>query len=263
MQVEQQEPKNEIIGMSTQATSATQHMQAEQQLRPKKKKVIIALPGDNFSSKFLVSWSNALAALWMSDKYEVAVAPGTGSYVTFVRMHTLGLDVKRGVTQKPFNGDDFDIWVTIDSDVIFNPDQLTELLDATEKHPVVAGVYRMADLEHFAVVKNWDTNYFAKNGTFEFLKQDDLTKWKTETGLKYMPINYTGMGFFACRKEVLDKLTYPYFNGELREIVSDNGIIMKDISSEDVNFCQNISKAGFEIVINVDMRVGHLKPLVI
>ena len=37
------------------------------------------------------------------------------------------------------------------------------LLDATEKHPVVAGVYRMADLEHFAVVKTWDTNYFAKN----------------------------------------------------------------------------------------------------
>jgi hypothetical protein len=259
MQTEQTEPKNEIVG----TVAAPVAPAAQPVLRPKKKKVIIALPGDNFSSKFLVSWSNALAALWMSDKYEVAVAPATGSYVTFVRMQTLGLDVKRGVTQKPFNGDDFDIWVSIDSDVIFNPEHLTELLDATEKHPVVAGVYRMADLEHFAVVKTWDTNYFAKNGTFEFLKQDDLNKWKTETGLKYMPINYTGMGFLACRKEVLDKLTYPYFNGELREIVSDNGIIMKDISSEDVNFCQNIIKAGFEIVINVDLRVGHLKSLVI
>ena len=209
------------------------------------------------------SWSNALAALWVSDKYEVAVAPGSGSFVTFVRMQTLGLDVKRGINQKPFNGDDFDIWVTIDSDVIFNPDHLMELLDATEKHPVVAGLYRMADLEHFAVVKNWDHMYFAKNGTFEFLTQDAVTKWKSETGLKYMPINYTGLGFFACRKEVLYKMTYPYFNGDLKEITGDDGTIMRDISSEDVNFCQNISKAGYEIVVNVDLRVGHLKPLVI
>jgi hypothetical protein len=234
------------------------------QLPPKqKKKVVIGLPGDNFSSKFMVSWSNALASMWTSDKYDIAVAPGTGSFVTFVRMQTLGLDVKRGITQKPFNGDNFDIWVTIDSDVIFNPEHLFELLDATEKHPVVAGVYRMSDLEHFAVVKTWDTNYFAKNGTFQFLKQEDLTNWKSETGLKYMPINYTGLGFFACRKEVLDKMVYPYFDGSLKEIVGDDGVVMKDISSEDVNFCQNITKAGFEIVINVDLRVGHLKPLVI
>ncbi len=225
--------------------------------------MIIALPGDNFSSKFLVSWSNALASLWVSDKYEVAVAPGSGSFVTFVRMQTLGLDVKRGITQKPFNGDNFDIWVTIDSDVIFNAEHLMELIDATEKHPVVAGLYRMSDLEHFAVVKTWDHSYFAKNGTFEFLTQDAVNTWKSETGLKYMPINYTGMGFFACRKEVLDKMTYPYFNGDLKEVIGDDGVIMRDISSEDVNFCQNISKAGYEIVVNVDLRVGHLKPLVI
>lgn len=229
----------------------------------KKKRVILAVPGDNFSSKFLVSWSNALASLWMSDKYEIAVAPASGSYVTFVRMQTLGLDVRRGITQKPFNGDNFDVWVTIDSDVIFSADHLMQLIDATEAHPVVAGIYRMADLEHFAVVKNWDMNFFSKNGTFEFLTQDAADKWKQETSLKYMPVNYTGMGFFACRKEVLDKMIYPYFDGDLREIVSDTGVIMKDISSEDVNFCQNIAKAGFEIVVNLDLRVGHLKPLVI
>lgn len=239
------------------------HIEQNEIIKPKKKKVIIGLPGDNFSSKFIVSWSNALAALWMSDKYEIAVAPASGSYVTFVRMQTLGLDVRRGVTQKPFNGDNFDIWVTIDSDVIFNANHLIELIEATDKHPVVAGIYKMSDLENYAAVRTWDTNYFAKNGTFEFIKQEAIDKWKSETELKYMPICYTGMGFFACRKEVLDKMTYPYFDGELREVTGDNGVIMKDISSEDVNFCQNIIKAGYEIVIDVDLRVGHLKPLVI
>jgi hypothetical protein len=229
----------------------------------KKKKVIIGIPGDSFSSKFLIAWSNALATLWSSDKYDIAIAPGSGSFVTFVRMQTLGLDVKRGVEQKPFNGDTYDVWVTIDSDIIFTAEQLFELIEATEKHPVVSGVYRMSDLQHFAVVQNWDHNYFSKNGTFEFLTQDALTNWKSETDLKYMPICYTGMGFFACRKEVLDKMSYPYFDGDLKEIKGDNDVVMRDISSEDVNFCQNIAKAGYQIVVNVDLRVGHLKPIVI
>lgn len=232
-------------------------------LEPAKKRIVIGLPGDTFSSRFLISWSNALAYIWSSNKYEVVIAPGMGSFVPFVRMQTLGLDVRRGLAQKPFNNEKYDIWITIDSDIVFSAENLEELIQSTEKHPVVAGIYRMADLEHFAVVKNWDMNYFAKNGTFEFLKQDDITNWKKETDLKYMPINYTGLGFFACRKEVLDKLTYPYFNGELREIVTDEGLILKDMSSEDVNFCKNIINAGYEIVVNTDLRVGHVKPLVI
>lgn len=228
-----------------------------------KKKVILAIPGDSFSSKFLIAWSNTIISLWASPKYEFAIAPGTGSFVQYVRMQTLGLDVTRGVTQKPFNGDDYDIWLTIDSDIIFSADQIFELLDSTDKHPVVAGLYRMIDLQHFAVVKNWDMNYFAKNGTFEFLTQEKVDNWKSETGLKFMPVNYSGLGFFACRREVLDKMEYPYFNGEIKEVVSDKGVVMRDSSSEDVCFCHNIAKAGYEIVVNVDLRVGHLKSLVI
>lgn len=228
-----------------------------------KKTVIIAVPGDNFSSKFLVAWTNTLSALLGSNKYNIIIAPATGSYVTFVRMRTLGLDVRRGITQKPFNGEHYDVWVTIDSDVIFTPESIISLIESTEKHPVVSGIYRMADLVNFAAVKNWDTEYFMKNGTFEFLTEDSVTAWKKETNLRYLPVHYTGLGFFACRKEVLDKLTYPYFNGKLEEIVLDDGKIVRDLSSEDVYFCKNILAAGYEIVLDTDLRVGHLKPIVI
>ena len=43
-------------------------------------------------------------------------------------MQTLGLYVLRGIQQKPFNNLDFDIWVTIDSDIIFTPQQLIDLI---------------------------------------------------------------------------------------------------------------------------------------
>ena len=117
--------------------------------KPKKKRVVIGLPGDNFTSKFLISWTSALNVLWETQKYDLIVSPGVSSYVTFARMQTLGLDVLRGIQQKPFNNLDFDVWVTIDSDIIFTPQQLIDLIESTEIHPVVSGMYRMSDLTHF------------------------------------------------------------------------------------------------------------------
>ena len=225
----------------------------------KKKKVVLAIPGDNFSSRFLIAWTSMLNVLWDSKKYDLIISPGVSSYVTFARMQTLGLDVLRGIQQKPFNNLDFDVWVSIDSDVIFSPQQVIDLIEATEIHPVVSGMYRMSNLTNYAIVKDWNTDYFLKNGSFEFLTPEYVEKWKQETGLKFMPVNYTGLGFFAMRREVLKKMTYPYFNAELQEIINDDGTILRDICSEDVAFCKNIQKTGVSIVVNTDLRVGHHK----
>jgi len=226
---------------------------------PPKKKVVIGLPGDNFSSKFLISWTGALNVLWETQRYDLIISPGVSSFVSFARMQTLGLDVLRGVSQKPFNNLDFDVWITIDSDIIFTPNQFIDLIESTEIHPVVSGMYRMSNLTNYAIVKDWDTSYFAKNGTFEFLTPEFVEKWKQETGLKFMPVHYAGMGFFAVKKDVLKKMTYPYFNAELQEIITDDGTILRDMCCEDVAFCKNIHKIGFPIVINTDFRVGHHK----
>jgi hypothetical protein len=234
-------------------------MEEENKIISKKKKIIIGLPGDNFSSKFLISWTSSLNALWESQKYDLIISPGISSYVTFARMQTLGLDVLKGIQQKPFNNLDFDVWITIDSDIIFTPQQLMELIESTDIHPVVSGMYRMTNLTNYAIVKEWNTEYFIKNGNFEFLTPEFVSQWKEETGMKFMPVNYTGLGFFAMRRDVLKRMTYPYFNSDLQEIISDDGTILRDICSEDVAFCKNIQKLGIPIVINTDLRVGHHK----
>jgi hypothetical protein len=61
------------------------------------------------------------------------------------------------------------------------------------------------------------------------------------------------------RRDVLKKMTYPYFNADLQEIISDDGTILRDVCSEDVAFCKNIQKTGVPIVVNTDLRVGHHK----
>ena len=189
-----------------------------------------------------------------SKKYVVMITNEYSSYVTYSRMKTLGLDVRRGADQKPFGGKlDYDVWVTIDSDIRFTPDQIIELIEDTKKYPVVSGLYRMEDLKHYACVKEWDTEYFKTNGSFHFMEVGESEKED-----KYISVAYNGMGFFACRKGVIEKLKYPYFSYPLVEIDG-----LRDTCSEDVAFCKNLTDAGFDVTVNTTLRVGHEKTLVI
>ena len=222
------------------------------------KKVIIALPGREYSGNFLKNWSETLMVLTQKG-YKVTLINEYSSFVSFSRMKTLGLDVMRGATQVPFDGKiDYDVWLTIDSDIFFIPEQVIELIEDTDKHPVVSGLYRMSDLQHYAAVKKWDTEYFKKNGTFEFLKVNEL-----DTSEKYMKVAYNGMGFFACRKGVIENLKYPYFSYPLIEIETEDGKVLRDMCSEDVSFCKNLKDAGYDVIVNTSLRVGHEKTLVI
>ena len=215
--------------------------------------VIIALPGRTFSGRFMMNLVNTVMTL-KSKEWNVLITNEYSSYVPFSRMKTLGLDVLRGADQIPFDGKlEYDAWLTIDSDIVFTPEQVLELLEDTKTHQVVSGVYRMEDLKHFAAVKEWNMDYFKKFGTFQFMKVDDL-----EGAPKFVPVAYNGMGFFACRKGVIEKLKYPYFSYPLIEVDG-----LKDMCSEDVAFCKNLTDAGFEIIVNTTLRVGHEKTLVI
>jgi len=218
-------------------------------------KVVLALPGRTFSGSFLMNWTQTVMTL-NKKGYEIVVTNEYSSYVTYSRMKTLGLDVLRGADQVPFGGTlNYDVWLTIDSDIIFTPEQVIQLIEDTEKYPVVSGLYRMQDGVHFATVQEWDVEYFKRYGSFEFMR--DLP------ADKYVPVAYSGMGFFACRRGVIEKLKYPYFSYPLVEIEAEDGKILRDTCSEDVSFCKNLTDAGFKIMVNTGLHVGHEKTLVL
>ena len=220
-------------------------------------KVIIALPGRTFSGGFMLNLLETVQTL-KSKNYTVMITNEYSSYVTYSRMKTLGLDVLRGADQKPFGGKiEYDVWVTIDSDIRFTPEQIIELIEDTNKYPVVSGLYRMEDLKHYACVKKWDVEHYITHGSFEFMKSDEEIKDK------YISVAYNGMGFFACRKGVIEKLKYPYFSYPLVEMEGKDGVMLNETCSEDVSFCKNLTDAGFEIIVNTSLRVGHEKTIVI
>ena len=230
-----------------------------------KKKIILALPGNQFSSAFMMSLLSTMNKIIESNKYQLVVSPGVSSFVPFARMQTLGLNVLRGIDQKPFNGEDYDYWISVDSDQVFSPDQFFELLESLENdHSVVSGCYRMSNLTHYPIVNEWNTEYFKKNGTFEFMEVSDLETWQKENETeKFREVAYAGMGFFGMRKEVLYTMRYPYFDSEPTTIFGENGVTLRDIMSEDVSFCKNIQRAGFKVMLNTRLRVGHEKSIVI
>lgn len=223
---------------------------------PSKKNVIIAFPGKDFSGTFLMQWSESLLKLTQLG-YKIALTNDYSAYVPFTRMMTLGLDTMRGNEQKPFDGKvEYDVWVTIDSDIIFTAKQLIELIEDTDKYPVISGMYKMANSKYITAVKEWNLTHFIKNGVYEFIDPETFDK-----DIKHHEVAYTGMGFMACTREVLEKIEYPYFNYPTEELQVD-GKTISQIFSEDVSFSKRVTDAGYKIVINTDLRIGHEKKLI-
>lgn len=221
------------------------------------KKVIIALPGKDFSSSFLMAWSETLLKLTQQG-YQVALTSDYSEYAPFTRMKSLGLDNTRGDDQKPYDGKvDYDVWVTIDSNMIFSPKHVIDLIEDTDKYPVVSGVFRLPDMKSIAAVRQLDDEFFHKNGAYEYIKMDTLDK-----DIKHVQVEYTTMGFMACKKGVIETLTYPYFNYPVNVCEVDDKSI-SHIFPDDASFCKRLTDAGHKIMINTDILVGNEKRLII
>jgi len=174
------------------------------------------------------------------------------SVVHFARAKCLGGDVLKGPDQKPFQGQvDYDVMFWIDSDIVFKPEDVFKILESP--HDVTAGLYMMEDLQHFAVVREWNEDMFVKNGTFKFLRPDDI-----EGAAQYIPVEYAGMGWMAIRKGVVEDLKYPWFWSDLQKIGD-----LVDMSSEDVAFCRALSATGHQVHVDTTVRVGHQKLMLI
>lgn len=219
-------------------------------------KILFCLPGYNYSGEFLISWTRLILGL-KEVGHEVMVSQNYSSFVPFARAKCLGVDVLRGPNQKPFNGLEYDVMVWIDSDVLFTTEMILELVNSPYK--VTAGLYKMEDNKHFAVVKDWDVEFYKKNGSFKFLDEDAVNKMRSAS--RYLPVAYSGMGIMAIKKDVVDNLEYPYFHYDMQVMqTGDNEVPeIHEMCSEDVAFCRKLADAGIPIMVDLNIRAGHQK----
>lgn len=215
-------------------------------------KIVFCMPGRMYSREFLLCWSDLMMQC-ANKGHSVMISQQYSSCVHFARAKCLGGDVLKGKDQKPFQGElEYDAMVWIDSDILFKPEDIFSLIESP--HDVTAAVYMMEDLQHFATVEEWNKEFFAKKGTFKFLRPDDIIG-----SPQYKQVAYTGMGLMVIRKGVVEDLKYPWFNSELEKINDD----IIDMNSEDVAFCKALWEAGHPIHIDTKIRVGHQKLIAI
>ena len=209
--------------------------------------VIFCIPGNNFSGNFLDSFTK-LIEFCHKRGITYKLSRQYSSVVHFARSLTLGASNSRGKNQAPFGGKiDYKYLFFIDSDIVFTPDHFKKIM----RHDVdiVSGYYIMEDNKRFAVVKEWDEEYFQANGYFEFMTPDQMGEEKS-----LFEVSYAGMGWMCVKKGVFENLEYPWFFPYLESIGSHY-----DMTSEDVAFCRRAQEKGYKILVDPECRVGHEK----
>lgn len=226
------------------------------------KTIVVCLPGRTFSANFLNSWTDLISVcknigikLYLSCKYT--------SNVYFVRSMCLGADVLKGKIQRPFNGQvDYDYIMWIDSDIVFTPEQVLEMvlkMENNNKYQILSGLYAMEGGKQFACVKDMDENYFKNMGSFDFLK---VSNWDKLKKLEPFAVDYNGMGFMLVKKGVYESIEYPWFEPRFFEYNKNNNII-RDFCSEDVGFCLKAKENGILVYLDPSIRVGHEKSIIL
>jgi len=214
-------------------------------------RVIFCIPGREFSDQWMRSWTDTLAACGnagISWAYSMSYDP----VVYYARNRVLGGNNVDGRDQKPFGGTvDYDYQVWLDSDMVWKGDDVLKLL--SHDKPVIAGCYPMQNNAQFPIVETLDYNLLYQQGTFKFMDRAELDA-KTAP----FTASYSGFGFMAIAKGVMERLEYPWF----RPRWVDNGTFL-EFTSEDVGFCWSVAELGEQIWIDPSIRVGHQKSLVL
>jgi hypothetical protein len=225
--------------------------------------ILFCLPGNSFSSHFLLSWSMLIDSCYKKN-INIVLAPGVASSLSLARSKSLGYTALGGANQLPFQGKiEYDFIMFLDSDILFKPDDFFTLLESP--HDITSGLYMHNDNKNYSTCQKWDTDYFLKNGSFEYMTPTALEAYKKNALSKYMPIAFTGLGFTLMRKGVLEKLSYPIFWADIQTIPSTDSTKPDavEIPSDEMAFFLNLKKAGITSYVDTSIRVGHEKLVVL
>jgi hypothetical protein len=187
----------------------------------------------------------------------IQISQDYSSMVNFARCKVLGANVLKGPDQLPWQGKlqyDYQLW--IDSDIVFNLEAFYKLIWMDKD--IAAGWYVTEDGRTTSVAHWLEEDEFEQNGgVMNHEMVDGIQKRR-----KPFTCDYTGFGWVMIKKGVFEHpdMKYPWFAPQMQ--VFESGAV-QDMCGEDVSFCLEAIKAGFEIWCDPTIRVGHEKMRII
>ena len=220
------------------------------------KTVVLCLPGRGVSYTFLKNFVTLCFDL-VQNKASIQISQDYSSMVNFARCKCLGANVLRGPDQLPWDGKlkyDYQLW--IDSDIVFNVEKFYQLVLMDEK--IAPGWYCTEDGKTTSVAHWLDEDDFKGNGgVMNHETLDSIAKRQ-----KPFTVDYAGFGWLLIKHGVFEdsQMTYPWFAPKMQ--IFESGAV-QDMCGEDVSFCLDAKEAGFRIMCDPRIRVGHEKTRVI
>ena len=220
------------------------------------KTVVFCLPGRGVSYTFLKNFVTLCFDL-VQAKASIQISQDYSSMVNFARCKCLGANVLRGPDQLPWDGKlkyDYQLW--IDSDIVFNVEKFYQLVLMDEK--IASGWYCTEDGKTTSVAHWLDEDDFKGNGgVMNHETLDSIAKRK-----KPFTVDYAGFGWLLIKHGVFEdkEMKYPWFAPKMQ--IFESGAV-QDMCGEDVSFCLDAKEAGFRIMCDPRIRVGHEKTRVI
>ena len=229
-------------------------------------KIMFCLPGREHSSTFLKCWTD-LVQECNNKEIEYELKQGYSSMVHQARSLCLEGVPFLGENQKPFLGRPYDYIMWIDSDMVFKPEDVFRLIQKDKD--IISGLYKIHNSNNsFAARKKAiPNNTRIKNiGYIEEITElyPFITEQDVRNTTEPISVDYIGMGFVLIKRGVIEKLKYPWFRSEISTLyVEEENISIKELNSEDSQFCFDLKLNGFDIWIDPTVRVGHEKTTIL
>ena len=229
-----------------------------QPVQKKKPVVVFAVPGHHYTPGFMSSWTNFTTVNSINQKLHLTYTNTYSPNLYHCRNLLLGGDNLAGVYQTPWQGKlYYDYIFFVDTDQVFEPEQIYRMVETMENVPsiqVLSGMYVMALGDKTPVVLEWNKEYFAQNGKFDFQTPKQMIELGKKSPNGLVKAFYNGLGFSIFRKGVFDQLEYPWFQ-PLTHKVGEN----IDLMGEDVALFYNLFDKGIDLWVDPQVYVGHEK----
>jgi len=207
----------------------------------------LCITGNNFSGNFLDCLLNTISYAKKND-WSLQIHRAESNNIYYVMNDVLGGSFNKGEFQKPFNGDDYDYIIWIDSDIIWKPEQIKELIET--EGDIVTGLYIMSgNKDYFTCIEKIDINDAIKYGHYKYLHRSEITGEIKE-------VDMGAMGFMKVKNGVFENTPYPWFFQE--ELSLDYGLITPDII-----FFMKAKEKGYKVKVNQSIIVGHEKKTIL
>lgn len=209
--------------------------------------VIIATPGYALLGNYVKSLLDTFR-VFSEKNITFTFLNDYSSHVADAREVTLsGTRSNNLAESRPLTGQvTYDTILWIDSDISWKPEDALQLINSDKD--ITTGAYLLA---------NGDTIIHPISLSRPYKYEDILEKTELEK------IDGCGFGFVAIKQGVFEKMPRPWFQSANASHEIEGGIYNFNVIGEDLSFCMNAKKLGFEIWFDPTVKVNHHKSVVL